>query len=316
MGIVAADVNKDGAIDLYVANDLCPNFLFLNKGDGTFEDVSEISGAAKSDAGVDQAGMGVDAEDVDGDGLPDLFVTNFLGEHNALYHNIDGENFQDVSAGAGVVKDSLPDVGWGCTLSDFDNDGHPDIMVVNGHVDNNLPKVNGGPPQEERCKVWRNTGGGGFRFVTDAGPFFQTEHVARGAAFGDLDNDGDIDAVINLLDAKPALLLNESQTGGWIGLDLIGRRSNRAAIGAIVEVHAGGRVLHRQVRGGRSYHSSPDRRLMIGLGDARQVERVEIRWPSGASQTIENPDIGRVHLIREPDAPAPVAVRTARGIES
>src|SRR5262249_1191311 len=153
MGVIAADINRDGWIDLYVANDLCPNFLFINNKDGTFRDVSEASGAAASDSGQNQAGMGVDAEDLDDDGLPELFVTNFAGEPNALYHNDGNDFFREISASANIVKDALPDVKWGTALADFDNDRRPDMLVVNGHVDDNLPELNGGPPQAELCKV-------------------------------------------------------------------------------------------------------------------------------------------------------------------
>ena len=159
LGVVAADVNLDGRIDIYVANDMCPNFLFLNRGDGTFEDVTETSGAAGSEAGDLQASMGVNAEDVTGDGLPELFVTNFENDYNTLYRNLDGRNFQDVSASAGIVKDSLPYVGWGCALADFDNDGLPDMFVVNGHVNDNLAQLGRPIPYAEPAKVWRNRGG-------------------------------------------------------------------------------------------------------------------------------------------------------------
>ncbi|HEV3167738.1 MAG TPA: VCBS repeat-containing protein, partial [Isosphaeraceae bacterium] len=233
MGVVAADLNRDGRIDLFVANDLCPNFLFLNKGDGKFEDVSEASGAACSEAGENQSGMGVDIEDLTGDGLPELVVSHYRGEYCALYRNLDGANFQDVSAAAGIVKDSLPYVGWGCALADFDNDGQPDLMVVNGHVEDNLLDMGRDIPYAEPSKVWHNEGSAHFRLVADPGPFFSAPHVARGAAFGDLDNDGDLDVVVSLMDARPVVLFNESVGGHWIRLDLVGHRSNRSAIGAV-----------------------------------------------------------------------------------
>ena len=160
--------------------------------------------------------MGVDAEDVDGDGLPELFATHFREDYNTLYRNLDGRNFQDVSARARIVKDSMPDVGWGCALSDLDNDGWPDMLVVTGHVDDNLPLIGQNVTQAERAKVWRNLGDGQFRLVRDPGPFFARDHVARGAAFGDLDNDGDIDVVVSLMDSRPAILLNESPPRAWV----------------------------------------------------------------------------------------------------
>ncbi len=302
LGVLACDVDRDGRIDLYVANDLSPHFLFLNRGDGTFEDVSEASGASASESGRLQAGMGVDAEDVDGDGQPELLATHFREDYNTLYRNIDGRNFQDISAWAGIVKDCLPNVGWGCSLGDFDNDGWPDMMVVNGHVDDNLVQIGRDIPQAEPSRVWRNRGKGRFRLVLDAGPFFAADHVARGAAFGDLDNDGDLDAVVVRLDGPPAILLNESAPRPWIRLELLTGRSRRPAIGAMVAVHAGDRVLHRQVKGGGSYLSVNDSRLLVGLGAAERVDRVEIRWPGGGHTTLDAPEIRRTHQILEPEA--------------
>ncbi len=301
MGVVAADVNRDGRIDVYVANDMCPHFLFLNRGDGTFEDVTDSSGAAVTESGHYQGGMGVDVEDLDGDGFPELFVTNFEGEYNTVHQTTDGRNFEDVSASAGIVRDTIPDVGWGCSLADFDNDGWPDMMVVNGHVDDNLAQL--GRPGEwaQRAKVWHNRGRGRFRLVADAGPFFAVGHPARGAAFGDLDNDGDVDVVINRMDSRPAILWNESPPAHWLRLDLVGRRSNRSAVGAAVEVVIGDRVLHRQVKGGGSFASSNDPRLLIGVGPADRVDRVDVRWPSGRTTRLANPPLGRTHRIIEPE---------------
>jgi hypothetical protein len=300
MGVVAADVDKDGHIDLFVANDLCPNFLFLNRGDGTFENAGEIAGAASSEAGENQAGMGVDAEDTDGDGLPELFVTHFRNEYNTLYRNLDGHNFQDVTAWAGILQESLPEVGWGCALADLDNDGWPDVFVCNGHVDDNLSKLGQDVPYAEPSKIWRNDGSGRFTLVMDAGPFFDKDHVARGAAFGDLDNDGDLDIVISRMNDRPAVLRNESRSGHWIRLALTGTKSNRSAIGALVDVHVRGRVIHRQVKGGGSYMSSNDPRLLIGVGSAKHIDKIEVRWPSGARSTLREPAVDQTHQVREP----------------
>ena len=297
MGVIAADLNGDGKADLYVANDKGPNFLFLNRGDGTFEDASESSGAAFSGDGAAQGSMGVDAEDLDGDALPELLVTNFRG----LYRNRGRGTFADVTSRAGILKDSRPYVGWGCAFADFDSDGLLDIMSVYGHVDDNLRDFGQTVDQAEPSLIWRQTEGGRFTLVREAGPFFLSNHVARGAAFGDLDNDGDLDVVISILDGRPVILLNESPERPWVRFALVGRKSNRSAIGARVSVHCGTRVFHRQVKGGGSYLSANDPRVLVGLGDQDKVDRVEIRWPSGARSTLDAPEIRRTHRVEEPD---------------
>jgi hypothetical protein len=300
LGLVAADVNRDGRIDLFVANDGCPNFLFVNRGGGRFEDVSESSGAAFNEAGQAQGSMGVDIEDVDGDGWPELFVTNFRGQYNTLHHNYRGTVFQDVSAAAGILADSVPWVGWGCALADFDDDGLPDMLVLNGEVDDNLAQFGQNSPFQEPSFVWRNQGGGRFQVVTGAGTFFERPHVARGSAVGDLDNDGRLDVAVNMFGGRAVVLFNDSPPQSWIRLDLKGTASNRSAIGAAVEVHAGERVIHRQVKGGGSYLSTNDSRLLIGLGRASRVDRIDVRWPGGAQSVLEAPALGRTHVIHEP----------------
>jgi hypothetical protein len=302
MGVVAGDFNMDGRIDIYVANDMCPHFLFINKGNGTFDDVTNSSGAAVTESGHYQGGMGVDAEDLDGDGFPELFVTNFDGEYNTIHQTTDGRNFEDITAAAGIVRDSIPEVGWGCSLADFDNDGWPDMMVVNGHVDDNLAKLGRDGEYAQRAMVWRNRGRCRFRLVHDPGPFFAVGHAARGAAFGDLDNDGDVDVVINRMDSRPAILLNESDPGRWFRLELVGTGSNRSAIGTAVKVYVAGRILFRQIKGGGSYASANDTRLLVGVGQAERVNRVEIRWPSGRQSTLTDPGLGKSHRLVEPDA--------------
>ncbi|MFO0909155.1 MAG: CRTAC1 family protein [Isosphaeraceae bacterium] len=299
LGIVTADINGDGRTDIYVANDYSPNFLFLNRGDGTFEDATESSGAATNEAGEVQGSMGVDAQDVDNDGRPELFVTNFRGQYNTLYRNYDGRNFQDVSAQAGLIRDSLPYVGWGCSLADLDADGRVDIFVTNGEVDDNLRLLGQEIDYDQPAIVWRNRGNWKFERV-NAGPYFQTPHPGRGAAFGDLDEDGDIDVVINHQDRQPVVLSNESDRGHWVRFELRTTRSNRSAIGTTVEVECGKTRLQRQRKGGESYLSVNDPRLHFGLGAATKVDRVTIRWPSGVVSTLDSVAVDQTHVVIEP----------------
>jgi hypothetical protein len=304
LGVVAADLDGDGAIDLYVANDMCPNFLYLNRRDGTFRDVTESSGAAYDDQGHAQASMGVDAEDVDGDGRPELFVTTYVNEYNTLYRNLGGGTFLDATAPFHLAADSLPWVGWGCALADFDNDGWPDCFVTNGHVDADPRQVGHTVGYAQPALLARNLGGREFRLATrGAGAYFAADHVGRGAAFGDLDDDGDLDIVVNHKDGRPALLRNETpHLGHWIRLRLVGTRSNRDAVGARVEVEAGGRTVSRQRKGGGSLESAHDPRLLIGLGPAATVARLRILWPSGAVSTRRDLKVDRAYLIVEPEA--------------
>ena len=302
LGAVAADLNGDGRIDLYVANDMCPNFVYLNRGDGTFVDVTESSGAGYGPNGAMRAGMGVDAEDVDGDGRADLVVTNFLGEGNALFINLGEGQFEDRARTSGIFHDSLAWVGWGCVLGDFDRDGWPDCFVANGHVDDNLHLISRMfNSYAEPALLHRNEGGGRFVLATrDAGAYFDSDHVGRGIAYGDLDNDGDIDLAINHKDAPAAVLRNDTDTSNrWIRLCLVGVQSNRDAIGARVEVEAGGRTIFRQRKGGGSLSASHDPRLLIGLGGARAVDRLTVRWPSGRIDRYEELEARASWRIRE-----------------
>lgn len=306
-GVVAADLNNDGRTDLFVANDLDPNFLFYNRGDGTFEDATETSGAALDEKGQAFSGMGAEAEDVDGDGRPDLLVTNFADEPNTLYQNLGKGQFLDISAYFGFASDTLPWVGWGTALADFDNDGWPDNFVTNGHVDNNRHLLGQSIRYEQPPSLFRNQQGKRFRLATrDAGPYFDTGHVGRGAAFGDIDNDGDIDIAVNHMDAPPALLRNDTPGGNhWIRLTLRGTRSNRDAVGARVEVTAGSRIIYRQRKGGCSLYSAHDPRLLIGLGTATKVTKLVIRWPAGGMSTLENLAVDQNYSIVEPAAASP-----------
>jgi enediyne biosynthesis protein E4 len=301
-GVVATDVNDDGLIDLFIANDMNPNFLFLNNGDGTFDDYSELSGTAYNKDGNVQSGMGVDAEDIDGDGRPELFVTNFTNEYSTLYQNFGNGSFYDTTANFGLASDSMPWVKWGCALADFDNDGWPDCFFVNGHVDNNRRALGQPVDYEELALLFRNDHGTRFRLATrDAGPYFDTKHVGRGAAFGDIDNDGDIDIVVNHKDAAPAVLRNDTKSENrWVRFALQGTKSNRDAIGAKLAITAGDRTIYRQRKGGYSMQATNDSRVTVGIGKANAIKRVVIRWPSGIVQTLENLEVDREYKVVEP----------------
>jgi hypothetical protein len=301
-GVVAADLNGDGRIDLYVANDMCPNFVFLNRGDGTFDDVTDSSGAGHDAHGVDHAGMGVDAEDTNGDGLPELFVTNFAGEPNLLFVNLGLGSFEDRTTTSGMARDSMPWVGWGCGLFDFDNDGWPDCFVTNGDVDDNLEQTPSRRSYAHPSLLHRNLEGRGFQLATrDAGSYFDSDHVGRGAAFGDFDNDGDLDIVVNHKDGAPALLRNDTKnTNHWIRLSLVGTKSNRDAVGALVTVELQSRTLIRQRKGGASLESAHDPRLLIGLGQETHARKVSIRWPSGRLTTVEQLAADKGYRVVEP----------------
>ena len=329
-GVVTADVNDDGLIDIFVANDMNPNFLFLNSGDGTFDDVSDISGAAYNINGNAQSGMGVDAEDINGDGLPELFVTNFSNEYSTLYLNYGKGIFYDNTAFFGLASDSMPWVKWGCALADFDGDSWPDCFFVNGHVDNNRREIGQPIDYEEIPLLFRNIAGKRFRLSTrDVGPYFDTKHVGRGAAFGDIDNDGDIDIVVNHKDAAPALLRNDTRSGNhWVRFLLQGTKSNRDAIGTKLEVTIpiegdvtvgiGGEVKHgeqtiyRQRKGGYSMQGTNDPRVLVGVGPATEIKKAVIRWPSGRVTTLENLKVDHDYKLVEPTdgaAEKPAAAR-------
>jgi len=282
LGVVAVDLNDDGKLDLYVANDMCPNFLYLNRGDGTFEDVTETAGASYGEEGRINAGMGVDSEDVDGDGRPDLFVTNYIQERDTLYRNLGDGTFLDDTSRVGLAAETSDWVGWGCLLADFDSDGRPDLLNVNGAVDDYTGR-RGRRTYGEPPKLFRNVEGRKFQLATsEAGPYFAVEHEGRGVAVGDLDEDGDLDVVINDRGGPPALLRNETRAGNhWLRLKLVGTKSNRDAIGAKVEIEAGGRTITRRRKGGSSFASTHDPRLLIGLGKVDRASRVTVRWPSG-----------------------------------
>ena len=304
-GVVTADLDDDGKVDIYVTNDMNPSFLFINKGKGLFEDATETSGAAYDDKGQAQSGMGVDAEDVDGDGDLDIIVSNFAFEYNTLHLNLGKVAFTDVTPMYGLAADTMPYVGWGISLSDFDNDGWPDCFVANGHVDDNRKQAGQNTEYAEpsllHVNVPSKSGGRRFKLATkDVGPYFASNHVARGAAFGDFDDDGDVDIAVNHKGGAAALLRNDTPTDNrWVRLQLVGTKSNRDAIGAKVSLDVEGRTIVRQRKGGCSVLSANDPRLTIGVGKAPEIKKITVRWPSGAVTTKENVKTNQALRITE-----------------
>ncbi len=299
LGVLFSDLNDDGWPDIYVANDSLPNLLFLNRGNGTFVEQALLSGVAVSSDGREQAGMGVDAGDYDGDGRLDLVVTNFAQDYTTVYRN-DGDGFfRDVSFESGIAATLGPYMGWGIGFVDVDNNGWLDLFVANGHIYPDVART-GTSTYRQRNQLFRNIGGGRFRHVTEeVGGGLLVEKSSRGAAFGDYDNDGDVDVLVVDIDDRPTLLRNDTAGGHWVTLRLAGTRSNRDAIGARVTIEAAGRRQTAEVRSGGSYLSHNDMRVHFGLGDARRVDRLEIRWPSGSLERVEGLDADRFYVARE-----------------
>jgi hypothetical protein len=309
------DADLDGDLDLAVANDSVPNYLYLNRGDGTFEDASLPSGFALSENGREQAGMGLAVGDYDNDGRDDLFVTNFSDDYDTLYRNEGDANFTDVSTQSGIAEPTFPFLAWGAGLLDVDNDGFKDIFIANGHVYPEVDKHDWGTTWEQRPLLFRNVGGKRFELVPAAtGSGLAVVKTARGAAFGDIDNDGDVDVVMNNMDTPPTVLLNRAATGNnWLTVKLVGGpKSPRDAVGASVTCTVDGQRQRGIVVSGASYISQSDLRVHFGLGRATRVERLEIRWPSGALETIPVPNINRVIVVEEGGISAPKSARGKR----
>ncbi len=300
------DFNNDGWPDLFVGNDSNPNYYYRNKGDGTFEEAGTTSGLAYSADGKEMSSMGVAVGDYDRDGWMDVFVTTFAGDNYVLFHN-DGDGFfADVSFPAGVGEPTVPYLGWAAAFFDYDNDGYPDLFCANGHV---YPEVDGRIRETYRqpLQLLRNLGNGKFADGSAAAGLRALKPVsARGGAYADFDNDGDLDVVISVMDAPPVFLRNDSAGAGdgdgarWVRLTLEGVKSNRAGIGARVKMTAGGRTQTASPRAGESYLSSHDPRLHFGLGTAQEAD-IEVIWPSGKRSRHLKLAADREHRLREPE---------------
>jgi len=304
LGVLWGDFDLDGKLDLYVANDSTPSLLYRNQGDGKLQETGVTAGVAYSADGREQAGMGVDSADYDHDGLPDLAKTNFSDDSNNLYHNDGKGTFTDLGGPAGFGPISIPFLGFGVKFADLDNDGWPDALVANGHVN---PQVDGhafGVSYAERPLLFRNLGNGKFAEIgQSAGAALRLRKVGRGLAAGDFDNDGNVDLLVSNLDDSPQLLRNlgapRGKAGHWLRIKTVGTRSNRDGFGARVQVTAGSLTQAGEVRANSSYLSASDPRLHFGLGTAAVADRIVIHWPSGATDTLQNEKSDQELVVEE-----------------
>ena len=301
MGVVLADFNGDGWPDIVIANDTWPNFLFLNKHDGTFEDVSFVSGVAASEDGRYEAGMGIDAADVDGDGWLDIYVTHLDFELNRLYHNNHDLTFDDYTYRSGIGNKAMRLSGVAMKFLDYDNDGWMDILQLNGAMLDNIHLYHSEVSYKEPLLMFRNLGRGQFDKVSDSlGPDFTRPIAGRGLATADFDNDGDVDILTNNRGDNPELLRNDGGNANhWLEVQLIGTRSNRDGIGASLKLVSGGFIQIKQSKGGMSYMSASDPRIHFGLGHRTKVDSLEITWPSGQADQLTDVPVDRIIALRE-----------------
>ncbi|WP_165245620.1 CRTAC1 family protein [Paludisphaera soli] len=305
LGVLASDLDRDGDVDVFVANDSNPNFLYRNDGGGKFTEIGTWSGAGVNGNGVAQADMGVDAADFDGDGRPDILVTTFAQDTATIYRNQGDLAFQDVAVPAGLKAITYNALKWGCGFFDYDLDADVDVVIANGHI---YPQVDQDPELHESYRqkpfLLRNDGGKLVDVSASAGPGFQVASSARGLATGDYDDDGDLDLLITAMDSPPLLLRNDTpRSGRWIKLRVVDRHG-APAIGAHATIFCGGAKQSRELRSGSSHQSQNALEMHFGLGEIATIDRIEIAWPAGGKSTLEHVDVDRTITLREP-APSP-----------
>jgi hypothetical protein len=302
LGITILDYNADGWPDILIANDTQPNKLYLNKKDGTFEERGVPSGIAFSEDGVARAGMGADAADYDRSGHPSIIISNFANQMVSLFHNEGNGLFVDEAPQSEVGRATLVTLGFGCFFFDYDNDGWPDIFVADGHIEDQIERVQKRVSYAEPSHLFRNLGGGKFHEVTaQMGPAFAAPRVARGAAYADIENDGFLDVLVTT-NAGPAFLFhNERGSNRSLRLKLIGTKSNRDGIGAVVHVTSGNNKgkQWKMLRSGSSYLSQSELVLTFGLGAQTKADTVEIQWPSGQIDKLSNIAAGQTVTVQE-----------------
>jgi hypothetical protein len=296
------DINNDGRPDLLVGNDSTPNYLYINKGDGTFDDVSYASGYALNEAGRETATMGIAVGDYENNGQLDVYNTTFSDDYKPLYHNEGDANFTDISYQMGIAENSVPFLGWGDAFLDYDNDGWKDLLTVNGHVYPQVDQHQWGTTWSQRPLLYHNLAGKKFELMPAVeGTGLADVIPARGMAIGDLFNDGKLDAVINVEDQHPVILRNVNPDHHhWIELKLVGGpKSPKDAVGATVYLTANHMKQRADVMSGGSYISSSDQRPHFGLGDATSVDEIEVHWPSGAVEKFSAPGVDRILTLKE-----------------
>jgi hypothetical protein len=300
LGIAILDYNGDGWPDIVLANDTQPNKLYLNKKDGTFEEKAVPAGIAFSEDGVARAGMGVDAADYDRSGRPSLIISNFANQMLSLYHNEGNGLFVDEAPSSEVGRATLVTLGFGCFFFDYDNDGWPDILVADGHIEDQIEKVQKRVSYAEPPHVFRNLGGGKFVETTQSlGSTFASPKVARGAAYADIDNDGALDVLMTTNGGRAYLFHNEGVTNRSLRIKLSGTKSNRDGIGAVITVVSGGDKQTKMVRSGSSYLSQSELVATFGLGQKTKADSIEIQWPSGQVDKLANVNAGQTVTVQE-----------------